>query len=201
MRTIFAIFISCIVIACNQSEKKPTEFLKVEPKVEKTPQTKPEKLKLAFEKKDYPAFFELFPDNFKDFVDLYGFDENTGEKPLYSDAKDHIPFLFNAPKEYFTPLIEKTVNIAIKGKWEADAVSYFQQELYSLISEHQKDILLVLKPKSDKESAGIWYFIFDGSSKYDLQIQEMFRTTYNKIKPLNSKQAEILKKEYNKLYR
>ncbi|WP_259017139.1 hypothetical protein [Emticicia fluvialis] len=205
MKTIFAILASCLVLSCNQSEKTNKDSLKIEKadsssnKIQKIAVTQADKLKLAFEQKDYPAFFKEFPDNFKDFVDLYGYDDSTGAKLLYNED-EHIYFLFNAPKEYFNALNKKAVNVAIGGKWDADAIGFFHEGVNNLIIKHPKEILAILEKKSDKDAAGFWRFAADSAfERYNDNMNYLY-TMYEIIKPLNSKQAEILKKEYDKLY-
>jgi hypothetical protein len=78
-------------------------------------------------------FFNAFPDNFKDFEAIYGFDDNTGvEAPLYKDLQysPHIDSLFNKLKvidkeAYYSKLI----SVSIGGKWDADNVTSLQQGL------------------------------------------------------------------------
>jgi hypothetical protein len=163
--------------------------------------TKTEKLQRAFERNDYATFFELFPDTYSELIDFYGFDDTTGERPLYFKAKHHIPFLFNGPKEYLRPLVKKSIKISVDGKWKADAVSCFQDELIDLIIKFPNEFLEILTTRPDKEVVDFWHFVFDGSGKYDLQNKENFEALYRKINSLNKAQGALLKDEFERMYK
>ncbi len=198
MRRTSIIIISCLIFSCNSKEKGNSDS--IVQNADKTFDSRIEQLKLTFKEDDYLSFFKLFPDTYKEIITVYGFDDNTGEKPLYFEAKDHISFLFNPPKEHLTPLVKKSIGIAIEAKWDADAINYFQEELSNLVIKHPEEVLIVLKTKSDKKKADFWNFIFDGSSENDLQNNEKFYRIFEKIKPLDVEQSDILNREFKKLY-
>ncbi|WP_437921201.1 hypothetical protein [Sphingobacterium sp. LRF_L2] len=193
------IIVSFFIFSCGANEKKNGNNGVTQN--DSIASTRIEKLKTAVEQKDYTTFFKLFPDTYHELVDFYGFNDDTGESPLYFEAKHHIPFLFNEPKEYLIPLIKKTIKISINGKWEADAVSYFQEELSDLIIKYPEEFLVILITKPEEEITSFWHFVFDGSGKYDLQNKEKFEVVYGKINTINRQQGELLKKEFEKMYR
>lgn len=150
----------------------------------------------AFEKNDYASFLYLFPNTFSELIDYYGFDEKTGKHPLYSLGESyHINFLFSAPNKYLPQLFLKVVDIAIDGKWDADSINLFQDHLIKFILTHTKGIIEILTSKTISECKSFWHFVFDGP----IPNKDDFSTVYKKIKPLNKKQAKILRKVFKKM--
>lgn len=150
----------------------------------------------AFEKNDYVSFLYLFPNTFSELITYYGFDEEKGKHPLYFFGElYHIDFLFSAPDRYLPQLLLKIVNIAIGGKWNADSINLFQDYLVQFILTHTKGIIEILTSKTISECKSFWHFVFDGP----IPNKDDFSTVYKKIKPLNKKQAKILRKVFKKM--
>ncbi|MGP1500492.1 hypothetical protein [Bergeyella cardium] len=201
MRKIFLFLaISCLFFSCNVNKKKE-ENNNVTQK-NNIADTRMEKLKRAFEQNDYTTFFKLFPDTYSELVDFYGFDDDTGKKPLYDFYEVHINYLFEYEEklssEFFAEKVYKIVN---GGVWRADGIGLFQSNLSELIIHKPNIFLEILTTKPDKEVASFWYFVFDGSGKYDLQNKEKFKTIYKKINSLDKKQGRLLKNEFERMYK
>jgi hypothetical protein len=159
-------------------------------------------LKKAYESHDYNTFFELFPNTYNELIKFYGYNDNLGAKPLYQLYENHIDYFFQNDKTVRTEILaEKAYLITIDGTWEADAVNLFQDNLYDMIINNPDIFVKILTNKSESESRKFWHFIFDGSTKHDLQIKEMFNSAYEKIKSIDERQSGFLKTEFEEMYR
>lgn len=201
MKKIFLILVvSCLVFSCNANEKKE-ESNNVAQK-DNIADTRIEKLKQAFEQNNYSIFFKLFPDTYSELIDFYGFDDNTGKKPLYDFYETHINYFFKYEEKISSEIfVGKVYKIAKDGVWDADGIGLFQSNLSELIISKPNIFLEILTTKPDKEATSFWHFVFDGSGKYDLQNKEKFETIYNKINPLDKKQGRLLKDEFERMYK
>lgn len=113
-------------------------------------------------------FFDEFPTRFSEFDSLYGYKENVTGDLIYSGiledhAIPHIINLFNritciSEKNY----LNKTINIAINGRWEADGVSYFLHGLQERVLKNPALTFKLLENRSDEEIKSFWYFFYDG---------------------------------------
>jgi len=114
--------------------------------------------------KDYKTFFEYFPGDFKTFIGIYGYDDDTDElSPLYSVATDHIAYFTKHRKEIpFEMFFDKVFNISQNSYWEADAYFYLVDNLRKMFESDCGEISKYLNKKSDEELWQFWYFIFNG---------------------------------------
>lgn len=152
-------------------------------------------IKIAYSNQDYTSFLLLFPNSMEQFTEIYGYDDANGKKPLYDEAFEHIKYLFNeGTKENIDTLFTKVIGIAINGKWDADAVNYFQDEFITAIKKYPKQFLFVISSKTREESSSVWYFLFDGP--HPSNTKEDYNDMYNLIKPLSNMQANILKQQF-----
>lgn len=202
MKISFVAVICCLVLSCNVSKKENPK----NPYTELTKETgvyndTVETLRLSFEKKDYQMFFDFFPCSYTHFLDLYGFDDKTGARPLYEVYEEHVNYLFEC-EEYVgqKELIKKIYGISKNAVWEADAPTILQDNLTLLIIKNPEAILNFLSTKPNKEIESFWFFVFDGSSADDLQNKEKFRNLYGKINALNPKQAKLLRDVFEEMY-
>jgi len=191
-----------LVLSCNVSKKEPPKKVNVELTGKNSVSNDTiENLRLSFKKKDYKMFFDFFPCSFSQFLNIYGFDDKNGAKPLYEVYEDHVNYFFECEghigqKEF----INKIYGIVKNAVWEADAPTILQDNLTLLIIKSPKEILSLLTIKPKKEVESFWIFVFDGSSTYDLQNKEKFKKIYSKINALNPKQAELIKQVFEKMY-
>lgn len=199
-RIFWTLAVSYLFFSCNANEKKEksNDFTQKD----NIADTRIENLKRAFEQNDYVTFFKSFPNTYSELIDFYGFDDYTEKKPLYDSYETHINYFFEYEEkinpECFT---EKVYKITKGGLWEPDGIGLFQSNLSELIIRKPNIFLEILITKPDKEIADFWHFVFDGSSKYDLQNKEKFETIYRKIDILNNKQGKLLKKEFESMYK
>lgn len=201
MKRILLIFaVSCLFFSCNANEKK--EGSNNVAQNENIVDTRVEKLKQSFEQNDYVTFFKLFPDTYDEFIDFYGFDDDTGKRPLYDFYETHINYFFKYEEKVNSEIFAvKVYEIAKRGVWDADGIGLFQSNLSELIISKPNIFLEILTKKPDKEATSFWHFVFNGSGKYDLQNKEKFEKIYNSINSLDKKQGRLLKDEFEIMYK
>lgn len=202
IRLVFNIlFFYCILVSCKGSTSSNKEPENKETVTKDSLEIKVNQLKEFYSKNNYFGFFKSFPNTFDEFLKLYGFDDDKGEMPLYQEGEKHINFFFGSyelNKEYFVP---KMFNLAKEGHWEADAPSILQNKIEEFINLNAKESVTYLATKPDEEVMRFWYFVFDGSGKYDLQNKKKFETLYKKINLFDKKQGKLLKEEFDKMYK
>lgn len=117
-------------------------------------------------------FFEQFPDNFNCFHLYYSIYDSgyNNQSPiikihgdLYDYAFQHIAKIYNNLSVIETEKrIEMAIQISLGGYWEADAVSYFQFGLRSLLEKNTELFLKILNSLNQEEQRSFWFFYFDG---------------------------------------
>jgi hypothetical protein len=146
-------------------------------------------------KKKYEAqFFNEFPNTFKELNELYGY-ENDKPAPLYHDAVKHIKELFNNIKSVNdTVYYQKIASIAKNARWDADAISYFQDGLQKRVASNSTLTLFILRNKPDKEVTSFWAFYFDYE---DSTIRkEEYASLSAKISAINKKAVRMVAAGY-----
>lgn len=122
-----------------------------------------EKCVASNENKRYrKKFFAKFPGTFNEFVQLYGY-ENNSPNVLYYEAEKHIPVFLNSIK-YVDDTIyyKKIINIAIDGRWDADAVNFLQDGIQKNVLKNIDLTLYFLQKRTEREAYSFWVFYFDG---------------------------------------
>jgi hypothetical protein len=199
MKNIMALLIIyCLFLSCNQANYGKSNSI--------TPidSTKEQAflLKEAYAKNNYIGFLKTFPNSFLQFNNLYGFNDTSGAKLLYNESEKHIKFFFNSVSTNESLFFDKLMNIAVEGKWEADAPSYFQFNLIQIILNQPNKIVELLKRRTLKEQNEFWFFVFDGSSSiHDIQLKELYHKIYQKVNLIDRKQGEIIKNKFEDMYK
>lgn len=107
-------------------------------------------------------YFKAFPDNFNTFNRIFGFDDDKGAHPLYYDAHDYVNSFFGLDaidqKVFFT----KCIRIALGGRWDADAIFYFQHNLKQQVEKNLNTFATLLAKMNETEIYSFWFFYFDG---------------------------------------
>jgi hypothetical protein len=120
-------------------------------------------------------FFNQFPQNFKEIIELYGYTDGVGGHPLYKDYEVHINQYFKSINLVNSSLfISKTIDIAQDCIWEADAVNLFQDKLIELILTNTKDVILELNKRDKSNVKSFWEFCFDGSHPKDIENKKLY---------------------------
>jgi hypothetical protein len=131
-------------------------------------------------------FFYSFPNSYGDLQKLYGYDDVAGEAPFYKDAREHITVFFKSSVSVNAIVFsKKLLKISKHGKWDADAVNYFQEGLRSYFFSRPKEILNILKLESEESTIDFWYFFSDGPH-FD-------KAVYDKVVPLLKKSPSMLR--------
>lgn len=121
-------------------------------------------------------FFECFPNDYKTFVDIFGYrdvkDEQTHEvelqlSPLYDEALSYVYEVFHRTeavvgKKVFTA---KLISISLDGYWDADAMNYFHALVVGSLSRDPGGFLSQLSACSDTEIDSFWNYYFDGAHR------------------------------------
>ncbi len=138
-------------LACNSQKKQKTL----------------ESLYLTYKKessvKIINEFFYAFPSSFSEFQKLYGYDDKKGESIYYKFGLEHITLFYKASESIEKKIFaSKVIAISSNGKWDADAVNYFQEGLRNYFFKESKSVIDILNKKSNNEIEGFWYFYSDG---------------------------------------
>lgn len=152
--------------------------------------------KLNDKVKNEQIYFDVFPDNFKDFNSIFGYsfnDPNKIEKEgvLYYEAFNYIEAFFKLnfiEKEMF---INKIIDISIDGKWFADGVNYFQHNMKIYLLNNLDSFCKILSLRNEKEIESFFIFYFDGIHTESLPKE------FDGIKKTNIKLFKIIQKSYN----
>ncbi|UPZ13839.1 SH3 domain-containing protein [Flavobacterium humidisoli] len=117
-------------------------------------------LQEGYNAKNKKIFIDNFPNNFKDFKLIFGWNDKL-DKPnaLYNEANDFIKYFFelSSNNDNCKKMIMK---IACQAKWEADAVNYFHMNLVLLV-ENDENFDKMLQTLEDKDLNEFWRFYFD----------------------------------------
>lgn len=149
-------------------------------------------------------FFEEFPNSFIEFKTIYDYNYN---KPsiLYEVATEHIFILFNNLENIDDSIYyNKLINVAIDGKWNADAIFCFQFGLQKRVLQNPILTYDLLNSRNDKEIKSFFYFFFDSihpkwksipkelkqMKKKSLRIYKLMEQALNEVKKNNSKHCE-----------
>ncbi|MFK5959484.1 MAG: hypothetical protein QM495_11530 [Lutibacter sp.] len=134
--------------------------------------------------KNQSIYFELFPNTFNGFLEMFGF-ENGKVAPLY-DGYDYVQVLFELDKISKKKQMKKWIEISIGGKWEADAVNYFQHNLQPRILINVNLTYELLSERTDKEIESFFYFFFN-------EIHPQYEIVPTELKKLQNKNKEFYK--------
>ena len=140
------------------------------------------------------AYFKAFPESFEAFQAIFGFyPEDPNKGFLYDSSRFYINkfFKLKIPKENF---YSKVVGIAINGKWDADAVSYFQGALRYNVKRNEKLFARLLSKRSKADIKSFWYFYFDGPHPPDKIPNEL-----NKFKQIDPDLYKLIKQSFAKV--
>ena len=142
---------------------------------------KAEKLKLYYKNSvkgpdtlRYQAlFFKEFPEKFLYFQDLYGFKDTT-VNILYHEAPEHLDLFNRINCVEDTLYYEKIINLAMNGKWEVDAVNYFQSGLRENFEKKPALAFTILSRKIDADIRNFWFFYFGARFPANMEIPLKF---------------------------
>lgn len=151
-----------------------------------------------YDQQNCRAFFAAFPDTFAEFDQLYGFDEQQGERLLYAKSYSHVTYLFDCAAVSDRAKLNKAISLGLQGRWEADAAALVQAAAYKLVSRYTRATQEILAKLPDYQAASFWYFLFDGPHPADAENVIMVNHLLNRLGS-RSKQAKLLRDQYKKL--
>lgn len=182
MRILFSII---FIFLCSQSycqEEKVIKLKKSFKELEEEDKIQTQKL-----------FFQLFPESFMEFESVFGF-TNNNPAPLYSDSNNYLVKFFELDKISISNKLEKVINIGINGKWDADGVNYFQNNMRELIFRNTNSMYSILNLKTSKEIKSFFYFFFDEPHPgYNI-----FPKEFDQLKNIDEKFYNLIKEEHKK---
>jgi len=121
-----------------------------------------DQFQLAYSTKNEEQFLNQFPSDFEQFVTLFGWDEQA-DRPnkLYEVSDAYINYFFALiANEKYREFEDKIISIAKGGRWQADAVNYFQDKALAYIKDEHRYHLINELEYSDAKS--VLFFLFDG---------------------------------------
>lgn len=144
-------------------------------------------------------FFRHFPNNYKLFDKLYGYDDINGPGPLYSKYEEHLNILCNNISISPYNRAYKYIQLGLNGKWDADGIEILQSCTKKFVLENTEIILNILSQDFKKNSGSFWYFILDGPHPNDKELKKYVEILYGLISTKDENQAGILIAEYQKV--
>lgn len=196
------------MISCNETKLE----IKSNSQVVKTPVVKPTnnsgvkdsleqmaiRLTELYDNKNCKEFFNAFPNNFQEFNQLYGYEDEKGERILYSKYSEHISYFFNCSEKSKREKLTKSIEIGIDGKWEADAIGAFQDSTFDLVKDNINEAKELLDNLPNEKASSFWYFLLDGAHPTD---KEKIKRVdlLNKLLDKESNQSKLLTEQFQKL--
>lgn len=111
------------------------------------------------------AFFEEFPNDYKTFAIIYGYDDSKNGKPgiLYHNSYDHIIKFFGKITSVVDTLYySKIIAISVDAHWQADAESFFQDVVRARTTRDMALVHYILSQYPEEKILQFWKFYFDG---------------------------------------
>jgi len=149
-------------------------------------------LKESYSSKDEAEFMRQFPSEMRVFKSYFGWNDSLNKpEELYEESYQYIDYWFTLlDNEKFVKDEVKIIQICDGGKWEADAVNYFQNKSLKYIKEKNKFDLI--NKLDDTQAKSVLFFLFDSPhpsvdaafkenltvSKQEI-VQELQRTSFN----------------------
>ena len=124
---------------------------------------------------------------------VFGYHDETGEAPLYSNpGGDIINYFANLNVEDSSLYFNKFINICVGGKWEADNIRQ-AFGFHNRIVNDSETIFPLLLERKDEEIVSVFEFIFDGPHP-DNQTNKEIYSELQRVIPINHNRLEDLLK-------
>ena len=195
-----AVFLSLLLtVSCSNPEIHPKGKAQNSdtPAAEDSLKQKAFVLTKLYNERSCKEFLNEFPDNFEDFILLYGYDDEKGPGPLYSKL-EHITYFFECPEVSALEKLKRSIKVGIGGKWDADLTGMFQDGSFDLVRKHPTEAKGILDNLSDERAASFWYFLFDSPHPNDKQNVTNFKLIQMALGK-DSKQARLLADQFQEL--
>lgn len=126
-------------------------------------------------------YLALFPKTFERFYETFygvGCLKNPacdfGE--LYDTQIEHVTLLQNLSRRHPEKVLSIRLDIAVNGKWEADAVGFLQHQMMEYAAENTRLFTDSLQARPPAQRAGIIRFLVDVESHEDYEEYQTFLT-------------------------
>lgn len=188
-----------LAVSCRSSniEQKSDARITNTPVVQSELEKQAANLTKLYDDKNCKEFINAFPNTFREFNQLYGFDDENGAHILYSKT-EHIAYFFDCSEVSDREKLKKVIRISVDGKWDSDATAMVQGSAFDLVKDSPNETREILDNLSDEKAASFWYFLFDGPHPADKGIVKKVETM-NNLLGKNSKQSKLLSEQYEKL--
>lgn len=155
-------------------------------------------------------FFCAFPNSFKGMQAVFGYDDENGAAPLYSNESNTYSYtdqhIMSDVIGYFSELksipdstyYEKYIRINIDGYWEADNINEAFGFYYRLI-DHTESASKILAKFSDQEIRSVFHFIFDGPHPNNEYNEKIYKNLKSKIEGQSERLSKLLTESYKEL--
>lgn len=183
------------LLSCGNKNDKRESIVNTAVSVSDTVPSVAERLRILKSEGNCIHFITLFPNSFKEFVEIYGYKGDTFSEN-YNVSYDHINFYFDCNQEDDSDLkYKKAFSIAFDGSWQADAVNFFQRRLVESILD-EPEILISFSVNLDSvKQYSFYHFLLDGPVPND-KVKKNHYEQLNQILAGNKTQQEILEKAY-----
>ena len=198
MATILLLLCLTIGLACETPKSEGNGRIVAAPVGEQSPDDAATKLDKFYMSKDCKGFVGAFPETFQAFDQLYGYNDQTGERPLYSKYAQHVPYFFSCDGVSDVDRLNKAIKLGVGGKWDADAVGMLQDSTYSLVTKHPKEAEDILDGLPDDTASSFWYFLMDAPHPSDPQRLDQFQKL-SALLGKQTKQSKLLIAQHQKL--
>lgn len=140
------ILILLLLVSCRNSSQEDKNIINI---------------KKAYNDKNEIEYLNQFPNKFETFNGYFGWN-NLTDKPnvLYNDANKYIDYWFSLIlKKEYKKYDNNIIKICQNGKWDADAIDYFQDKSIDYLVKN--DRMELLNSLSEKEAKSVLFFLFD----------------------------------------
>lgn len=147
-------------------------------------------------------YFEVFPNSFTSFVELFG---NRGSNdtllkfdpgPLYNESHLYINEFFNLSTIDKNDYSNKVFDLCIGGIWDADAVNILKHNIQRYVKKNLNIFCELMSKRSNSEVKSFWHFYFDGPHSPN-KLPEELETIKTINKQIYTLMQEALKEVQN----
>ena len=142
-----------------------------------------ELMSLPNTKERQKAFFEAFPNNWKEFIGTYQYMPNDDyDLTMYCHAQEHIEALYTRVTLISDSVYcRKLVDIAIGGQLDSDAPNYYKVLLHKIMWRKMDGMLQAISKLRKGHQMQFWQYYWSNNTK-----SKPLETEYQRIVKLNS---------------
>lgn len=126
------------------------------------------------------AYFEAFPKNWKEFINLYHFDKSGIDRTMYDLGYEQLQMFGNkltlVNKDAY---LNRLIDLATGAVLDADAPNYLQTVLHKFMEKDMENFMEQLSRRSSDVQTSFWSFYW--SAPYHVQTYGKHLNRYNKV--------------------